>query len=64
MTLYVDGTAVGSASTSTFVRSDAPILFIGHSLSGGGVAPASIDEVAIYNTVLSAGTIAAHYAAR
>ncbi len=65
MTLYVDGGAVTSAPTSTEPRSNAPLLFIGPSYSGAGAsAPASIDEVAIYNTVLSAGTIAAHYAAR
>lgn len=64
-TLYVDGSIVSSA-TSGFIPDSWDPLTIGSGLwNAGGVtrqaANLSIDEVAIYNTNLDAGTISTHY---
>jgi PKD repeat protein len=64
---YVDGKAVsvtkGSSGTGAGKFANSTLYF----MSRGGTtqfAPATLDEVAIYNTALSATQIAAHYAAR
>jgi YD repeat-containing protein len=64
---YVDGKAVsvtkGSSGTGAGNFASSTLYF----MSRGGTtqfAPGSLDEVAIYNTALSATQIAAHYAAR
>ena len=71
--VYVDGVPV---TTTNFVRTPAARKALsGLQVSGGGYTPAStdsavyqpslvtFDEVAVYPTVLSAATVAAHYAA-
>ncbi|MBA2733141.1 MAG: LamG domain-containing protein [Acidobacteria bacterium] len=59
--IYLDGVDVTGTVTNRTVVNSTGGLYIG---SGGGYFKGVIDEVAIYNTALSASTIAAHYAAR
>jgi hypothetical protein len=59
--IYLDGVDVTGTVTNQTVVNSTGGLYIG---SGGGYFKGVIDEVAIYNTALSASTIAAHYAAR
>jgi hypothetical protein len=63
MTLYVDGIQVGTASASYEVNTDAPFC-IGATSAPNRSFDGTVDEVAFYSAVLSADTIAAHYAAR
>lgn len=60
---YVNGVAAGTASAAP-PNTDANAKSIGAHRSGTSPFNGVIDEVAIYNTELSAGRIAAHYAAR
>jgi hypothetical protein len=61
--LYVDGVLVDSNADIDYVLSDTyHYLFVGGASPYGGISPdATIDEVAYYNTALSAGRILAHY---
>ena len=63
VTAYVDGLSLGTQPNATFGNSSGGIAYIG-SLSldnpAGGVWTGNIDELAIYNSALSANTIAIH----
>lgn len=61
--LYVDGVSAGTATGSTLQLNAAPYVTIGRIQSGGNYFAGSIDEVALYGTVLSSGAVAAHYGA-
>lgn len=71
MVLYVDGASVGSLTTTTTAQAYTGYWRIGSDNLNGWVnvpanrAPSgvSIDEVAVYPTVLTAGQVALHYAA-
>jgi hypothetical protein len=64
LALYIDGAAAGTATgASTASLTASANLTFGHLQSGSNHLNGSLDEVAIYNTVLSAGTVSTHYAA-
>ncbi|MGY1595207.1 PKD domain-containing protein [Geodermatophilus sp. SYSU D00708] len=65
MALYVDGTLVGSRTDTTTGQVSTGNWRIGADKSWSGLASfnGSIDEVAVYPTVLSAAQVAAHVAA-
>lgn len=67
MAVFVDGQAAGT-STATYVSSGGtPFSIIGRDNTGCGANQyfsGSLDEIAVYGSVLSATTIQAHYAAR
>jgi uncharacterized repeat protein (TIGR03806 family) len=57
MTIYVDGVQNATTNGPTAARTAPTAIRIGGILSGGGFFPGAIDEVRIYNTVLSAAEI-------
>lgn len=57
MTVYIDGVQSATTNGPTGVRDAPAAMRIGSILSGGGFFSGSIDEVRIYNTVLSAAEI-------
>ncbi|MDX6615976.1 MAG: hypothetical protein QOD60_1067 [Solirubrobacterales bacterium] len=61
MTLYVDGAAVGSAIGSTLSLTSPTAVSFARRLGGGGTLATTLDEVAFYNSALSAATVADHY---
>ncbi len=65
MSIYLDGTLAGSLNTTTssITYGLSADLYIGQSVSNYGYWDGKIDEVSIYSSVLSAGDVAAHYAA-
>ena len=64
LALYVDGAAAGTATgASTASLSGPASLNFGRIQSGGNYFAGSLDEVAIYNVVLSPATISAHFGA-
>ncbi|MEO5900409.1 MAG: putative Ig domain-containing protein, partial [Ilumatobacteraceae bacterium] len=60
LVLYVDGAQVAAATGGTGTLSAASISF-GRTQTGTQYFAGALDEVAIYNTVLPATTVAAHY---
>jgi hypothetical protein len=62
VTFYIDGAAAGSVTTGA-VPTTPTSPIIGSGLGGVDLLLGDIDEVALYNTALSAGRIAAHFAA-
>jgi hypothetical protein len=68
-TMYVNGAAVGAPTTfsaQAFTASGQPLTIGAQSANGVINLPFTglVDEVAVYNTTLSAARLAAHYAAR
>jgi hypothetical protein len=63
MALYVDGTSAGSATSNTNALTASANINLGRLASPGNYFAGTLDEVAIYNTVLSSGEAAAHHAA-
>ena len=62
--LYIDGgTPVTGTNNTALLNAVANINF-GRIASGANYYQGNLDEIAIYNSVLSGATIAAHYAAR
>ncbi|HSK33800.1 MAG TPA: cellulose binding domain-containing protein, partial [Propionicimonas sp.] len=61
LALYVDGAAAGTATGSTVVLNANPTLTFGRASSGIHPYAGSIDEIAVYNTVLSGATVSGHY---
>jgi hypothetical protein len=60
--LYVDGTQAASGTGGTAARTSIPNISFGREAETGGMAYAGyLDEVSIYNTVLSAATISGHH---
>lgn len=65
MVLYVDGASVGTATIAAGVSlTQATRLNIGRNQTGVNYFTGSMDEVSIYNTVLNASAVSAHYARR
>ena len=63
LVLYVDGVEEGHVSASTRSLDASADFTLGRIRSGGNYFRGSIDELAIYSTVLSADQVAAHYRA-
>jgi len=64
LALYVDGASAGTATgASTASLTAATYLNFGRIQAGSNYLVGSLDEVAIYSSVLSSGTVSAHYAA-
>jgi hypothetical protein len=65
-TVYINGVATTDTSSQPIAATTSDFQIGRELTSGGSQRPlvGSIDEVAVYNTALSAGRIAAHYAAR
>lgn len=61
--LYVDGVAAGTATASTLSLNSSPTLSFGRLATGVNPFAGSLDEVAVYTTVLTGPSVAAHYAA-
>ena len=61
--LYVDGNIQASAVGPTAALTSNPNINFGRIASGGNYYLGRLDEVAIYNTVLSGATVTAHYSA-
>ncbi|HWI30005.1 MAG TPA: LamG domain-containing protein [Microbacterium sp.] len=61
LTLYVDGAAVGTATGNTAALTASAVINIGRSASAVHYFNGTIDEVAVYSSVLSPATVAAHY---
>ncbi|MBA3781105.1 MAG: LamG domain-containing protein [Nocardioides sp.] len=61
LALYVDGAAAGSATGSTLSLTSASAINFGRLLTGTNYYAGVLDEVAVYNTALTPGAIAAHY---
>jgi hypothetical protein len=61
MELFVDGVSVGSATGSTASLTSPSNIDIGRILTGNRYFTGTLDEVAVYRTVLSAGTVATHH---
>ena len=61
LSLYVDGSSQGSATGSTVSLNDPSYFRFGSIQTGTYFLDGSIDEVAIYNSVMSTSTIADHY---
>lgn len=61
MTLYVDGVSVGTATGSTQLLDSTATLNIARSTGATNYFAGSMDEIALYNTVLTPATVSAHY---
>jgi hypothetical protein len=62
-TLYLNGSVETTGPVSSFNPNDSAPLEVGAASAVGRFVKAQIDEVAFYNTALSAGRIQAHYSA-
>ncbi len=62
-TIYWDGNSIGSTSQALPGTPDLPTEIASSSVGGGERWNGGLDEVAFYNTALSAGAIKAHYTA-
>lgn len=62
MTLYLNGASVGSAARSGSIGTPADTFAIGYNpAAASNYLPATLDEVAVYNSALGSGRVAAHY---
>ena len=61
MVLYIDGASVGTVTGTTVALTSTPTLNIGRRADGVQYFAGTLDEVAVYNQVLPAATVAAHY---
>ena len=61
MILYVDGASVGTTTGTTAALTSTANITFGRMNPGGQPYAGTLDEVAVYTTVLSPATIAAHY---
>jgi len=61
LTLYVDGVSAGTANGSTLSLTSPSTINLGRIQAGSNYLNGSLDEVAVYNTALSAATVTAHY---
>lgn len=61
--LYVDGVSVGTATGSTVLLTTPANINFGRIQTGRNYLEGSLDEVAVYDTSLSAATVTAHYSA-
>lgn len=63
LTLYVDGSAAASTSTSRYTKSTSRTVWVAANSGSGQYANATASEVAIYKTALSSARVLAHYQA-
>ncbi len=63
LVLYVDGVSVATGTGSKVTLTAPPALTFGRIQSGTNSFAGSLDEIAVYNTVLTPATVAAHYGA-
>ena len=61
MTLYVDGTAAGTATGSTASLTSQATISFGRAATAITYFPGTMDEVALYNIALSQADVTAHY---
>jgi hypothetical protein len=61
MALYVDGASAGSATGNVNALTATATLNFGRSTSGTNYFAGSLDEIALYTTVLTPATVAAHH---
>lgn len=61
MVLYVDGVAVGSATGSTASLTSSAYISFARLATGNNYYAGSLDEIAVYNTVLTPSTVTDHY---
>ena len=61
--IYIDGADVTSVLASSITSSTTDPLLIGNDIINGDEFPASLDEIALFNSVLTLGQIQALYAA-
>ena len=61
MILYVDGASVGTTTGTTAALTSTATITLGRMNPGGQPFAGTLDEFAVYTTVLSPATIAAHY---
>jgi hypothetical protein len=61
MALYVDGVVAGTATGSVNDLNAQSTLHFGQSARGDNYFAGSLDEVSLYNTVLSGATVTGHY---
>ena len=59
--LYVDGAAAGTATGGTTALTGPSVINFGRLQSGGNYFAGSLDEIAIYTTVLTPATVTAHF---
>ena len=59
--LYIDGASAGSATGGTGTLNGPSFINFGRLQSGGNYFAGSLDEIAIYTTVLTQATVTAHY---
>jgi hypothetical protein len=59
--LYIDGAAAGTATGGTTALTGPSFINFGRLQSGGNYFAGSLDEIAIYNSVLSLATVTAHF---
>ena len=64
ITLYVDGAQVATGTGSTASLNTPANISFGRIATGVNYYAGSMDEIALYNSSLSASTVAGHYAAR
>jgi hypothetical protein len=62
LTLYVDGVSAGSGTGSTVSLTSPANINLGRIQTGTNYFAGTLDEVAVYNTVLSGATATSHYA--
>jgi hypothetical protein len=61
MVMYADGVSVASGNGATTRSNSTAVINFGRLASGGNYFAGALDEVAVYDTVLSASTIADRY---
>ena len=59
--LYIDGAAAGNATGGTTALNGPSFINFGRIQSGGNYFAGSLDEIAIYTTVLTPATVTAHF---
>jgi uncharacterized repeat protein (TIGR01451 family) len=64
LALYVDGAPAGTATGNTLSLTAPPTLHFGRIATGTLKYAGTLDEIALYNSVLSQATISDHYARR
>lgn len=61
LTLYVDGTSVGTATANTAALGASSVINLGRMAPGVNYFAGALDEVAVYSTVLTPAIVSAHY---
>ncbi len=61
MQLFVDGVSAGTATSNTATLTGSTTINVARLATGGNYLAGSLDEMALYNTVLSQATVTSHY---